>query len=114
MPTRKPSSKKPPKPTTKDEVHVSGESTVTAQVIVRSKSGAVVRGDMPITSGNISQYLPSSADAQAAQEGFRALGFDTGPIVGISFAITAAPNLFERVFGVHLAVKGPGLVERAG
>ena len=80
----------------------SSRAPVSAQVILRSASGAAIRGDTPITSANIRDYVPSPEDAAAAQEAFAARGFEVGPLVGISFSITAPAETFESTFGARL------------
>jgi len=43
--------------------------------------------------------LSDPAAAPALAEHFRAAGFETGPLVGTSFAITGSPARFEASFG---------------
>ena len=90
------------------------ERTITAQVIVRSRSGKRISGDVAITSRTITDYVPSPEDAEAATLRFRELGFEIGPLVGISFSITALASKFEETFGVKLRVDDRGAVARAG
>lgn len=89
------------------------DAVASAQVIVRSQSGTQVRGDVPITTENLAQYQPSADDAAAAQAAFGAAGFEVGPMVGISFSITAPLSRFEQVFGVPLRVDEGGAVAAA-
>ncbi len=86
------------------------DAVASAQVIVRSASGTPMRGDVAITAANIADYQPSAEDAAAAQAAFRAAGFEVGPVVGISFSITAPLARFEQVFGVPLRVDERGAV----
>jgi len=83
-------------------------------VIVRSQSGKHVHGNVPITSANLAEYAPSPADAVEAQRDLREAGFDVGPVVGISFAASAALRQFEKFFGVKLHVGGDGSVALEG
>lgn len=80
------------------------EQPVSAQVILRSMSGKQL-GEEPITSKNLHDYAPSPEDVAVALEAFSAAGFETGPMVGISFAITAPVRTFERFFGSRLTVE---------
>ncbi len=85
-------------------------AAISAQALLRSKSGARVRGDVPITSANIDAYAPAAEDAAAAREAFHAAGFDVGAVVGISFSITAAVSTFESFFCVSLEARMDGTV----
>lgn len=89
-------------------------TALSAQALLRSKSGARVRGDVPITSENIAGYAPAAEDAAAAQEAFRAAGFDVGDMVGISFSITAPAIVFESFFRVTLHTAKDGTVTMTG
>jgi hypothetical protein len=42
---------------------------------------------------------PEAADAERVMAWFREHGFETGPFVGISFAITGPPELFREQLG---------------
>jgi hypothetical protein len=86
-------------------------TAVSAQVLVRSASGARVRGDVPITSGNIAEYTPSTSDTEAVRHAFHAAGFIVGPLVGISCSITAPVARFESFFAVTLRVRADGAVQ---
>lgn len=90
------------------------DRTLSAQVVVRSGSGKRLGPGDAITSRNIHEYAPSGEDAAAAREGFRAAGFETGEVVGISFSITAPLSRFERFFGIGLEVDEQGAVAAAG
>src|SRR5262245_52839016 len=83
----------------------------TAQVIVRSKSGKRIRGDVEITSRNISEYEPAPEDVAVAQKAFQTAGFEVGPLVGISFSVTAPLSGFERFFSTKLFVDTSGVVQ---
>lgn len=89
-------------------------TAISAQALLRSKSGARVRGDVPITSENIAEYAPAAEDAAAAREAFRAAGFDVGDVVGISFSITAPVSTFESFFHVSLDAGKDGTVTVKG
>ena len=47
----------------------------------------------------LSLAIPTQPPARAVGA-FRSLGFDAGPLVGISFSITAQALLFSEIFGV--------------
>ena len=84
--------------------------TITAQVLIRSKSGKRIGGDTEITSKNIAEYQPSSADVEEVQAAFQAAGFETGNLVGISFSITAAIDEFESFFSTRLERQQSGAI----
>ena len=77
---------------------------LSAQVVLRSTSGASPPTDRPITAADISEYVPDPRGAAAVQEWFARQGFDTGPVVGISFSISGLRSRFEERFGDELAV----------
>ena len=81
-----------------------------AQVIIRSQSGKRITGDTLITAETIRDYQPAEEDVDAARAAFTQAGFETGPCVGISFSITAAPQTFERFFATRLRVDERGVV----
>lgn len=81
---------------------------VSAQVLLRSRSGRVITGDTVITSANIAEFQPSDDDAREATSTFRRAGFATGPLVGISFSITAPVATFESVFDVRIRADAGG------
>ena len=90
-----------------------GAGPLTAQAVVRAASGKRLRGSEPITARTYAEHQPSPADVDAAREAFRGAGFDLGDFVGISFAITAPQERFEKVFGVELDVDERGAVSLA-
>ena len=79
---------------------------VTAQVLVRSKSGRQVSGEAEITSLNLAEYEPSVDDASNASDAFKAAGFKVGNLAGISFSVTAPVGTFETFFACQLRL-GP-------
>jgi hypothetical protein len=50
------------------------------------------------------EVAPPADVADRVASWFHAQGFDIGPIVGISFAISGPASLFEQVFGTSPAV----------
>jgi hypothetical protein len=87
---------------------------LTAQAIVRAASGKPLRGSEPITTRTLAEHAPSREDSAAALAAFRAAGFETGALGGISFSITAPKARFEQFFGVDLDVDERGVVALAG
>jgi hypothetical protein len=84
--------------------------TLSAQVVMRSASGRSARSGEPITAANLRDYQPSPQAAAAAMEAFASLGFQVGPLVGISFSITAPRKSFERTFGARFTRDADGAV----
>jgi hypothetical protein len=83
-------------------------------VIVRSKSGKRIRGDVPITARNLADYAPSEEDAAFAVAAFAGAGFQTGNLVGISFSISAPAEQFQGYFGVAIHMDAKGRVKVTG
>jgi len=75
---------------------------VSALVILRPASGKPIHGRAIITAENVAEFSPEQAAADAAAETFRARGFEVGPVVGVSFSITAPVRVFEDFFGFPL------------
>lgn len=75
-----------------------------AQVILRPASGRAAR-EGTITAATIGEYIPDPEKAEHIRRLFQELGFDTGEIVGNSFAITAPVARFEKVFDTKLGPK---------
>lgn len=87
---------------------------VSALVLLKPADGSDYGPDTNVTADNLAKYSPSQEATWAAQRAFGELGFEVGPMIGISFAITAAPETFVRVFGVKLMEQSPGDVGLAG
>ncbi len=85
------------------------QASASAQVVLRPASGQAIRGDVPITSQNLKDYLPSPESAARVKQFFASAGFEVGLLVGISFSITTTVELFESTFKTHLR-----LAERGG
>ncbi len=75
---------------------------LSVQVILRSASGKSLDGDIPITSDNLHEFLPAPRAYDDARAYFSRRGFEVGPLVGVSFSITAPARRFDEVFGVTL------------
>ena len=82
--------------------------TFSAQVLMRSASGREFTGTTAITSENIAEFVPDRGVASAAQSAFQRAGFETGPLVGVSFAITAPPETFDRFFKIEVQLNEDG------
>jgi hypothetical protein len=61
----------------------------------------------PLLSAQVVLKRPAESGSLAAAE-FRRLGFDVGPLVGTSFAVTAPRSRFEERFGSALVSDGRG------
>ena len=51
-------------------------------------------------SSRASEVPPDSSVVRSVTSAFRNEGFEVGPFVGISFAISGSRDVFDRVFGV--------------
>jgi hypothetical protein len=78
------------------------ERTLSAQVLLRAASGRELKGDTAITAETLEHYLPSPEGARRARETLSQAGFETGPLVGNSFSITAPRATFEKFFRTRI------------
>lgn len=78
------------------------DSVISAQVILRPSGGRVIDGTVVITAINLAEFAPSPSDVSLATTRFRSMGFDVGPIVGVSFSITGTVRTFERALGTRI------------
>ena len=92
---------------------MSSEPIASAQVVLRSASGAEP-GDEPVTAATLSRFAPSPQAAAEVADAFRQSGFEVGTMVGNSFSITAPATTFERFFGVRLAQTERGGLQALG
>jgi len=90
------------------------DEVVSAQVVLRPASGRQIDLETLITAENISQYEPSQETVEESSRSFKSLGFEVGPMVGISFSITAPTRIFTDVFKVHLRRTNRGGIEFLG
>jgi hypothetical protein len=51
------------------------------------------------TADRAAELVPDEAGVAEVQDYFRDLGFDVGPLVGVSFSIDGDRSLFESTFG---------------
>ena len=91
--------------------------SVHVNVLLCSKSGKAVEGNTVITAKNIAEYEPAKETVELVSRYFSLAGFEVGPTVGISFAMSGSVALFEELFGVTLSVgeqAGVGVVRGDG
>jgi subtilase family serine protease len=81
---------------------------ISAQVLLRSATGATIDGNTIITSENISRYTPAPANVQAAAQFFKDSGFEVTPLVGISLTISGTAEHFSQFFDTSLTVDRSG------
>jgi hypothetical protein len=86
------------------------QQLVSAQVVLRSESGKSIRGNVPVTSQNLKDYLPSPETAKKVAQAFTENGFTVGSLVGNSFPITAPVDIFEKVFKTRLGQDKRGAI----
>lgn len=77
---------------------------LSALVVLRPAGGRSLAGEEAVTSATVGGVLPDPGDAEAVRAYFRDQGFEVGPLVATSFAITGPRERFERTFGA-----GPAL-----
>jgi subtilase family serine protease len=77
-------------------------SSVSAEVILRSKSGhSLVSEDAIVTSANVEDFYPSQETINDAASKLADLGFGVSQNA-LSLTITGRPDLFEKVFNTKL------------
>jgi subtilase family serine protease len=81
---------------------------ISAQVLLRSATGATIDGNTIITSQNISKYTPAPATVQAASQFFKDSGFEVTPLVGIGFTISGTVEHFSQFFHTSVTVDRSG------
>jgi hypothetical protein len=87
---------------------------ISAQVMLRPASGVEISPDAQITSKNLHEFAPHPNAYRTASDTFRSLDFETGPLVGVSFSITASVDTFIRVFKADLQRNSKGGIESKG
>ncbi len=80
---------------------------LSAQVLLKPSSGAMPR-DADITAANMPALMPEPKTAADIRQRLAAAGFEVGPLVGPSFSITAAHEVFKRVFKLTSPGSEPG------
>lgn len=84
------------------------KQTVSAQVILRPRTGGSLRDLHPVMAENVREALPAPGDVEAAAAAFRVAGFEIGGMGGGSFSITAPAGDFEKFFGTKLEAQEDG------
>jgi subtilisin family serine protease len=74
--------------------------SISAEVLLKHAGKKMKAAD--IRSSNVEKLFPAPSVAGEAIEQFKALGFTTTPLVGVSFSISAIKTHFEKVFGVKI------------
>lgn len=87
---------------------------ISAQVILKPRSGKVIGLDVPITSQNIREFLPSPEAVSQASQMFQEIGFEVGKPVATSFSITGPVSLFELTFQTILQMNRKKGVQALG
>jgi hypothetical protein len=73
-------------------------SKLSAEAILKSERGrSITEADVPITSENIEEFLPSAETISKAAELLEALGFEA-QISDVTLTLSAEPSVFESVF----------------
>jgi hypothetical protein len=75
------------------------DPVISAIVVMRPRSGPLT-GYEAITAETVGAYVPEPGDVQRIVNFFTAAGFGVGPMVGLSFSITAPRSRFAAIFGV--------------
>ena len=68
---------------------------ISAQVMLLPASGEKIGPDTQITAENIEKFAPPSDAYLIASGAFRSIDFEIGPLVGVTFSITAPARIFE-------------------
>ena len=84
---------------------------ISADVLLRSAAGLTIGSETRISAENLEQFVPPPDAYPVVSDIFRWLGFDVGPMTGISFSITAAVASFENIFKVSLRSNPAGGIE---
>jgi hypothetical protein len=87
------------------------QQVITAQVVLRAASGKAPGGYSIITAENLKDFAPSEEAVARVQAALSTAGFETGPLVGNSFSITAPAGTFEKVFQTELRYREHGGIE---
>jgi len=87
---------------------------ISAEVILRSASGQEIGPETLITSENLDIFTPPPDAYSIASRFFRSMGFEIGPMSGLSFSITAPVGIFEEMFEENLQRSVKGGIECVG
>lgn len=80
---------------------------ISAQVMLKPSSGKMPP-DAEITAANIERLKPAPEAVLLVRQSVERAGFEVGPIVGLTFSITARRSLFDQFFGTELTGRVPG------
>jgi hypothetical protein len=101
-------------PARKKALSLDKQQLVSAQVVLRPESGKSIRGNVPITSQNLKDYLPSLETTKKVAQAFTESGFTVGSLIGNSFPISASVKVFESVFKTRLRQDERGAILATG
>ncbi|MGI8984348.1 MAG: hypothetical protein ACR2HM_07425 [Acidimicrobiales bacterium] len=87
-----------------------GDEPLSAMVILRPADPSV-DPDEPITGANLARHTPAPGAVAELSSYFAGRGFEVGPFVGTSFAISAPARAFRRTFGEHRPTGEHGSLE---
>jgi hypothetical protein len=77
---------------------------VVARALLRSAKGERPGIDVPISAGNVARLAPPPEAVAAVADHFRGAGFGILGRPGITIGISGSKELFERHFGIELAL----------
>jgi hypothetical protein len=83
-------------------VKLEEDETISAQVILSSATGQKLGPTSQVTKHTLRHYTPSADHSAKAIKLFEMLGFEVGPLIGISFSLTGPVAMFRKVFDVDL------------
>lgn len=82
--------------------------------MLRPASAVDISPDAQITSKNLDEFAPHPDAYRIASDIFRSFDFETSPLIGFTFSITASVDIFIRVFKVDLQRNAKGGIESSG
>jgi hypothetical protein len=85
------------------------DPVISAQALLKPASGVMPR-DTDITAANIRALAPAPEAVAEVQRAFADAGFESGPVVGLSFSVTGRRSLFNRFFGIRSAGTTKGVI----
>ncbi len=87
------------------------EPMITAQVVLRPATGRTLTGHEEITRETLHEFLPDPQMAHRVAAAFADSGYEVGPVVGVSFSISARPAVIEQHFRVKLPLDQDGRLD---
>ena len=76
------------------------DTLISAELILKSKSGNTLSTSEPVTSNNIEKYRPTQTTIDTAIKELKKLGFSV-PQVGVTISIVGTVKQFEKVFRIN-------------